>query len=186
MQLPPLESIPSIPSHLRLHCYWPIQPLPLAPTNETSGVGYTSADSPYGQYILNHITNTGTTSMIGVGKSAARTSETGSPPTLRHSSHRYGIPSDLVLTLVFVQFRVADHIVTIVNILSHLCGCCESKSTTAGDSSTWYGVSYSKVRHPQQRQDSAITGGQRGNVGVIRRMTRVENRLLGIIDDDGG
>jgi hypothetical protein len=113
-------------------------------------------------------------SMIGVGKSAARTSETGSPPALRHSSHRYGIPSDLVLTLVFVQFRVAEHVVTIVNILSHLCGCCESKLTTTGDSSTWYGVSYSKVRHPWQWQDSATTGGQRGNVGMIRRMTKVE------------
>jgi hypothetical protein len=93
------------------------------------------------------------------------------------SSHRYGIPSDLVLTLVFVQFRVAKHVVAIVSKLLHLYGFCESKLTTAGDSSAWYVVSYSKVRHPRQRQDSAITGGRRGNVGMIRGMTKVENRL---------
>ena len=63
---------------------------------------------------------------------------------------------------------------TIVVILSQLYGFCESKLNTAGDSSTWYGVSYSKVQHPWQWQDSAITGGQRGNVGMIRRMTKVE------------
>jgi len=127
----------------------------------------------YGQYIPNHITNTGTTSMIGIGKSAAWTSETGSPPALRHPSHRYSIPSDLVLTLVFIQFRVAKHVVTIVSILLHYMDIV-NQNKPQGDSSAWYGVSYSKVRNPRQWWDSAITGGQRGNVGMIRRMTKVE------------
>jgi hypothetical protein len=103
----------------------------------------------YGQYIPNHITNTGTTSMIGIGKSAAWTSETGSPPALRHSSHRYSIPSDLVLTLVFIQFRVAKHVVTIVSILLHYMDIV-NQNKPQGDSSAWYGVSYSKVQHPRQ------------------------------------
>ena len=114
--------------------------------------------------------------MIGIGKSAAWTSETGSPPALRHSSHRYSIPSDLVLTLVFIQFRVAKHVVTIVSILLHYMDIA-NQNKPQGDSSAWYGVSYSKVRNPRQWWDSAITGGQRGNVGMIRRITKVENRL---------
>jgi hypothetical protein len=163
MQLPPSESISSIPSHLRLHWHRPVQPLSLTPTNETSAL-WTVHTQPYHQY-RNYIHDW----RREIGSLSFR--------NWLSSGFATRFASIYVLTLVFVQFRVAKHVITIVSILLHLYGFCESKLTTAGNSGEWYGVSYSKVRHPRQWRDSAITGGQRGKVGMIRRMTKVENRL---------
>jgi len=139
--------------------YWhrPIQPLPLTQTNETSGV-YTSVNSFYGQCIPNHVTNTGTSSMIAIDWRR----EIGSLNFRNWLSS--GFVTLFAFALIRYSFRLSPHI-----------GIRSVQSSTAGDISMLYGVNYSKVRHPRQWQDSAITGVQRRK--MIRRRTKVKNRL---------